>query len=1308
MSRYFVTMNRLAGEKIHHLQSQPFQFWRVCLPVIAVLCAGAYGQAPLLNSVNDQTQTPIAGVGHDYQHLLGETINFSNGSVSFKISFPVAKGRGITLPFVWSYNSASVNPVDSVDGSTPVWDNPSSHLWPQKDGWNLAEGIPTATVQVWSVNGNGVNPFTGVVETGATFIPCNFQSGMTFTGTDGVLHNLYSGAIAPAFINNTGGDAYTCPGGGTSNTTSPTGDGQVVATLDPLTASQYLLSNSPASGDFTVMDKNGVVYAFPGGVTSSNFGPLYAGSVTDRNGNTISLQTNTDTVGHSLPTETSPSGTGTSTVVVTADNLTYTSTWTTENISYAISVAGKPGSGTGIGCQGIPTTVSGTRNILSSLVLPNNQFYTFYYGNNNPTDSSVLNPYGLLNEVIFPDGGWIKYTWQLPAQGNPGADSQYNEMASLGGFSESSYGGVDIYTPQPYGCVSQYQTPVLASRIVSFDGVTVAQKQSLSFGTTWQYASDGTVNGWSAKTATVTTTDQLRGAAASKTVYTYGPSVVTNGPFANDTVAPAIPLENTITYYDWGQTTKLKTVTKQWLDQFNLASEITTIYSAGGASRVSGTVYKYQSGYCNNVLFPYGSITENPVGSLIYLKEEDNYDFGNGSLGPLTKKTLYNYSCFQSATVPPQISSVTIEDGNGNIKAATQYGYDAPGSLTSASALQHVASYGTGMTVRGNVTSLIKCSSLPASPTSACSGPTTNYAYDITGQPTSVQEPSAVQGQTYNTTYFSFIDNYIDQSSAPSTNTNAYLTNITYPDGLQKSFQYSYGFGGYLTAATDENRQQITYAYNTNAGCSGTRDGMNRLGEVDYPDTGWTKYCYNDPALTVTKYTLLDTAQDQMENITQFDGMGHAILSELQSDPDGATLVNTAYDGEGAAFTVSNPHRSTSSSSDGTTYQYYDALGRKVETKEQDGSILQWCYNGLGSSIAPVSTTCNNQLGSVASSAHPGTWVDFTDERGSTWQRTSDVFGNLTEVMEPNGASQSPSMETDYAYDTLNNLLMVSQFGGAHGSSGARKRTFFYDNLSELVTASNPETGTVGYSYYPNGEVQSRTDARGIQTQYGYDSMNRLLSKIYSNDPSGTPASCYQYGNTSDTTNFTGGRLINAWTQTAQSCPSSPSSYLTLRSIQMYDQLGRLKGEQQFTLASQATGKIYKPQYAYNLAGILTSSTDGTTPSPTTPGTPLTFTYTIGGAGRAQIVTSNWADGTHPAQLFSQSNSQSTTCANASSWQYSPFGGLMNASFGAGLTLNKTYDVRLRTTCELDLGTGTTPATPGTTTVTITGSEQSK
>ena len=109
---------------------------------------------------------------------------------------------------------------------------------------------------------------------------------------------------------------------------------------------------------------------------------------------------------------------------------------------------------------------------------------------------------------------------------------------------------------------------------------------------------------------------------------------------------------------------------------------------------------------------------------------------------------------------------------------------------------------------------------------------------------------------------------------------------------------------------------------------------------------------------------------------------------------------------------------------------------------------------------------------------------------------------------------------TYYTYDALDNLLSVNQQGGTSDSTQWRTRTFTYDSLSRLRNASNPESGTVAYSYDANGNLTSKTDARGITTCYGtwsgsscngaagYDADNRLLMKTYSN---GDPAVTYAY-----------------------------------------------------------------------------------------------------------------------------------------------------------------------------------------------------
>lgn len=59
-------------------------------------------------TVNGETSTPIPGAGHDYIHLLSETVDPSSGSVNLHINFPTAKSRGLTLPLAISYSTAGV------------------------------------------------------------------------------------------------------------------------------------------------------------------------------------------------------------------------------------------------------------------------------------------------------------------------------------------------------------------------------------------------------------------------------------------------------------------------------------------------------------------------------------------------------------------------------------------------------------------------------------------------------------------------------------------------------------------------------------------------------------------------------------------------------------------------------------------------------------------------------------------------------------------------------------------------------------------------------------------------------------------------------------------------------------------------------------------------------------------------------------------------------------------------------------------------------------------------------------------------
>jgi RHS repeat-associated protein len=88
-----------------------------------------------------------------------------------------------------------------------------------------------------------------------------------------------------------------------------------------------------------------------------------------------------------------------------------------------------------------------------------------------------------------------------------------------------------------------------------------------------------------------------------------------------------------------------------------------------------------------------------------------------------------------------------------------------------------------------------------------------------------------------------------------------------------------------------------------------------------------------------------------------------------------------------------------------------------------------------------------------------------------------------------------PAFLTSYAYDLLNHLTLVSMTRG----STTQTRIFNYTkpgNIvgAELLSATNPENGTVIYTYNANHTLATKTDANGTVFNYSYDPMNRPVT----------------------------------------------------------------------------------------------------------------------------------------------------------------------------------------------------------------------
>ncbi|MEQ1948813.1 MAG: RHS repeat-associated core domain-containing protein [Bryobacteraceae bacterium] len=203
---------------------------------------------------------------------------------------------------------------------------------------------------------------------------------------------------------------------------------------------------------------------------------------------------------------------------------------------------------------------------------------------------------------------------------------------------------------------------------------------------------------------------------------------------------------------------------------------------------------------------------------------------------------------------------------------------------------------------------------------------------------------------------------------------------------------------------------------------------------------------------------------------TTTDGLGRTILTEVGTGATTTTPVSiteTEYDSCGCSplgklKRTSLPHASGASAL-WTTYTY-DGIGRTLSVQAPDGA----------------SSTTYSYLGNT---------VTVTDAAGKWKKYSSDAFGHLVQVNEPNPAGGADYV-TSYTYDILDHLIGVSM----PRASGTQTRTFNYGTPPTplLQSATNPESGTVSYTYDSNKRLSTVTDAKGQKKVMTYDSVGRV------------------------------------------------------------------------------------------------------------------------------------------------------------------------------------------------------------------------
>src|SRR5271157_2254170 len=382
------------------------------------------------------------------------------------------------------------------------------------------------------------------------------------------------------------------------------------------------------------------------------------------------------------------------------------------------------------------------------------------------------------------------------------------------------------------------------------------------------------------------------------------------------------------------------------------------------------------------------------------------------------------------------LSTITYDGDNSNFTAA-------PGITAHDSA--YTCNYGqSGCTTayRGNPTTIVQ------------PGNTTGMWHDIAG--------NVVTSKT----------NGVTSTSTPSSGSN-----YSVPSAITTgSFTTNLGFSSFLglTNETGPNGDSLGIGY----------DAAARPATTTSPYGAVTGFTYNDTASPPTHIAITNGHGTR----TTLDGFGRMIKVETGT----GTATNFTV-----VSTVDSVYGSCGCSPLGKLTQTsmpYAPGGTEVYTT--------YTYDGMGRTLTKTAPD-----GSVTTYSYAGNSVSVTDPAGHWKQYYMDTLGNVSMVVEPNPVANptsppawafSPSLSnvtyhvTNYTYDVLKHLTQVSmpRYNASSQVTTTQTRTFNYTVSNSvgslLLSATNPENGTVTYTYGTNNMIATKVDAKNQKIMYTY------------------------------------------------------------------------------------------------------------------------------------------------------------------------------------------------------------------------------
>ncbi|MER6919120.1 DNRLRE domain-containing protein [Streptomyces spiralis] len=474
---------------------------------------------------------------------------------------------------------------------------------------------------------------------------------------------------------------------------------------------------------------------------------------------------------------------------------------------------------------------------------------------------------------------------------------------------------------------------------------------------------------------------------------------------------------------------------------------------------------------------------------------------------PEGREWLFGYDTFgnlTSVTDPKGVSTAT--DGD----YTTTYTYDAYGELkTATDANHHTTTYSdfdpngypktTTDALQHSSTTVYDAHGQVTSATDPL-GHTTTQTYDVYGRPLVKKVPKDQANGVFITTpapVYDADDNVV-QTTEPNgaVSTAVYdaadeITSATAPKDHStdpdRTTTYTYDAVGELKTTT-EPKGTLTTTDATDFVTTESYDPIGEITDVVNAQGNKVSYQYDDvgnvtEVIDPVKNATADTTDYTTKTVYDFDhraiqvtdsagstsktGYDKDGLKTTLTDPEGNTTT-TSYDERGKVSQVQAPYQGTAGSPTYRTTSYeYDQVGNTTRT-------ITPRANAAGTTTAFTTQSVYDELNRVKETIAPYDPSDATFNKPISTYTYYDAAGRVSKTSAPPSHGQTVRNDTTYTYyDDGQTKTSTDPWDIT--------TTYDYNELGQqtartLKSAGGSSSRTMGWSYYPDGSLASRTD----------------------------------------------------------------------------------------------------------------------------------------------------------------------------------------------------------------------------------------